>query len=150
MEALVSNIQQEMFKKLILIKTLLLTRLLLLANNWEMRFIDYKSPVTRCEKIEGSESETVYHEIRCNKQKEYVHAKGSSWTTTPPDTPLTATTEQHDFRIECPGKSREDINALWAYPAAAAGFIAVDVPTAVGTCCFAIISIPIEFIKSLF
>lgn len=113
-------------------------------------FIDYKSPVTRCEKIEGSESETVYHEIRCNKQKEYVHAKGSSWTTTPPGTPLTATTEQHDFRIECPGKSREDINALWAYPAAAAGFVAVDVPTAVGTCCFAIISIPIELIKDIF
>ena len=37
-----------------------------------------------------------------------------------------------------------------AYPAAAAGFVAVDVPTAVGTCCFAIISIPIELIKDIF
>ena len=113
-------------------------------------FIDYKSPVTRCEKIEGSEGETLYHEISRNKQKEYVRAKGCNWTQTPPTSPLSATGEQHNFEREFTGPNREDINALWAYPAAAAGFVAVDVPTAVGTCCFAIISIPIELIKSVF
>lgn len=113
-------------------------------------FIDYKGPGRHCEKIEGSEGETVYHEISRNKQKEYVHAKNCSWTPTPPAHPLTATGEQHNFDREFTGESREDINALWAYPAAAVGFVAVDVPTAIGTCCFAIISIPIELIKDAF
>lgn len=113
-------------------------------------FIDYKGPGRHCEKIDGSEGETVYHEITLNKQKEYVHTKNCGWTPTPPVHPLTTTGEQHNFDREFTGENREDINALWAYPAAAVGFVAVDIPTAIGTCCFAIISIPIELIKDAF
>lgn len=110
-----------------------------------------KGPNSRIVKIDGTESEIVYHEV--NKVYEtlgvsYELTKNSGWSTTPPTAPLISTNIRHGITHGYPsGESHTDLNALWAYPAATLAFIAIDIPCNVGTGCFMIGSLPVLFVQ---
>ncbi|MBR3925697.1 MAG: hypothetical protein IKJ58_02930 [Akkermansia sp.] len=112
-----------------------------------------KGPNTRIVKIDDTEGEIVYHEInkvRGNSGVSYELTRNSSWSTTPPATPLISTSARHDLHLSYKQENeRTDLNALWAYPAATLAFLAIDIPCNVGTGCFMIGSLPVLFVQDL-
>ncbi len=108
-----------------------------------------KGPNTKITRIKGTEGETVYREIKKVPQcypNSHTLARNTTWTTTPPA--LVATKQKHGLNhTHDTGECHTDLNALWAYPAAIVAFAVVDVPCNIGVCCFAVVSIPVLFIK---
>lgn len=108
-----------------------------------------KGPNSRIVTIDGAEGESVYHEIiKAPRDSPDSHtlSKHTTWTIHPPT--LSGTDKQHTLNnIRYTETCHTDLNALWAYPAAVVAFAVVDVPCNIGVCCFAVVSIPVLFIK---
>lgn len=114
-------------------------------SNWVMD--NLKSPGGEYVRIPGSEKGNRYHEVVLDPDDEgeyYMLKPDAEWTNGLPGEPsgMTVSYNTKRYRRICDKKTETTAHAVYAYPLAAAAFVAVDVPTALISSACAILAAP--------